>query len=518
MPAPYLLRRNNIYYYRRRVPTDCRAAFKTRELVVSLRTTRRHQALRLLVDYNMWYDAQFDRIRRGEVVDLEKLLSSRISQFEEIEEHNPDGTKRIVRRIDPRVIDSLKNSGVAPETIAGLVQGFHAPASSPALPHAPVTPVSLPTLPKPPVAQAAAPLTLSQLQERFNEWRKTQHHDEPDWKWDPGDDIKFRRLTEILGADKPIHTITRDDASFVQTHILQLPAQTVATRGMPIQKVIELSKKSRYRKISSKQVNNHITLYLSLFEYAIRESYYPANNPFKKLRIKESKKRKNNALRDQFARDDLEKIFSHITFSDYKKELKRTGKMKPYRFWTPLIGLFTGARPCEISSLYVKDIKQVHGVWVFDFNENDPGKCSKTANAIRKTPIHSQLIRLGFIEYVESVKALGHDRIFPELNYEEGNGYGRYLNENFVRTILKPLKLHQPNKCVFYSFRHTLTTALDRCGVKRRPREQMMGREATEKNVGDEFYVKDQELPRLRKLLERVNFSKELAGVKPWAP
>jgi hypothetical protein len=50
MPAAYLLRRNNIYYYRRRIPADCRAVFKKRELIFSLRTTRRYQALRMLVD------------------------------------------------------------------------------------------------------------------------------------------------------------------------------------------------------------------------------------------------------------------------------------------------------------------------------------------------------------------------------------------------------------------------------------------------------------------------------------
>ncbi len=499
MPAAYLLRRNNVYYYRRRIPVDCRAVFKKRELIISLRTTRHHQALSLLVDYNLWSESQFNRVRRGVMMDL-----SRISKFEEREKQNADGSRETTRRVDPAVIAALKDAGITPDKIAELVEGF--------LPPIPSTPA-----PNPISTVSSSSMTLSQLQESFNAWRKTEHLDTPDWTCDPGDETKLRRLIELLGANKQIQAITRENTNFVKSRIVCLPENTVVTRGMPIKKVIELSKDAgNYKTISSKQVNNHLTLYLSLFEYAITENYYTGINPFNKMRVKENKKRKNNALRNLFIRDELSSIFSHIIFTDYKTELKRTGKLKPYRFWTPLIGLYTGARPCEIGSLRVKDIKQVHGVWVFDFNEDGEGKCSKTANAIRKTPVHSRLRALGFIEYVESIKTQGHERIFPELEYEEGDGYGRYLNERFVGSILKPLGIYQRGKNVFYSFRHTLTTELHKCGVNQLHREQICGREAKGKTTGDEFYIKDEELPVLQTELEKIDFSKDLENVKPW--
>ncbi len=375
-------------------------------------------------------------------------------------------------------------------------------------------------------AESRKTITLSALVDRYNQHLITEHREEPNWTIPSGDQIKFRRLLELLDGEKSIDSVSREEASYVRDHITQLPSDTTGTRGKNIFKVIELAKAKAvseakasgqttvsYDRISTVQVNNHLTLYSSMFQWAVDDELIE-RNPFVRMRITNRKKIKNSARRDKFSRDELKTIFQHAIFTDYTTEKKRNPRLKPYRFWTPILGLLTGARPCELSALYVEDLKKINDVWVFDFNENTPDKCSKSENAIRYTPIHPELIRLGFIEYVQSLET---GRIFSELKYEDDeNRYARYVNERFVASILKPANIYVKEKKVFYSFRHTLTTELQRVGVSQLHREWLTGRKAEDKSVGDDFYVKPDELPTMYKLLAKVDFSEELAAVNPF--
>ena len=505
----YLKKRGQFWYFRRRIPVDCRAAFRSNEILLSLKTRDRRRALDLAPEYIARYDGVFERIRRGQMVDIKELLKNPPLEFESKTIERADGTRETVRRIDTDVIAALKEAGVAPERLAELVAQWNMDKSA--------------TI----EAEAPSPtITLNTLIDRYNQHRVMEHQDTPGWTPDKGDEIKFRRLCELLGEDKSIDDISREDAIYVKEHLVQLPRQSSGTRGRNIYKVIELTvAKAKahakegekttptYARLSSQQVNNHLTLYSSMFQWAVNNELL-ARNPFVKILLAKNKKAKNNARRNLFTRPELSTIFSHPIFTDYAAAARSNPKIKPYRYWTPLIGLYTGARPCEISALYVEDIKQVMGVWVFDFNDNTPDKCSKTVNAIRCTPIHPDLIKLGFLDFVQSLTT---DRIFDELEYEDDKSrYARYVNERFVEGILKPAGIYVPVKKVFYSFRHTLTTEIQRQDIDGMYREWIMGREAKDKNIGDEFYVKPAEMPKLLSVLSEVDFSEELSKVKPF--
>lgn len=63
------------------------------------------------------------------------------------------------------------------------------------------------------------------------------------------------------------------------------------------------------------------------------------------------------------------------------------------------MGLYTGARLNEICQLQFDDIQEEDGIKFISINEND-GKHVKTKAGIRKIPIHQELIKLGFWEFV----------------------------------------------------------------------------------------------------------------------
>ncbi len=117
----------------------------------------------------------------------------------------------------------------------------------------------------------------------------------------------------------------------------------------------------------------------------------------------------------------------------------------------------------EICQLYVEDIRQDEGIWFIDINDRAPRKL-KNATAVRRVPIHSQLIRLGFLAHVEAQRRRRQDRIFPTL--EPGGADGR-LGHAFTKWFTRyrrDVKLYRQG-LDFHSFRHTATTLMHQAGT-----------------------------------------------------
>ncbi|KVR17620.1 site-specific integrase [Burkholderia ubonensis] len=66
------------------------------------------------------------------------------------------------------------------------------------------------------------------------------------------------------------------------------------------------------------------------------------------------------------------------------------------------------------------------------------------------------MIRLGFLRYVEEVRAAGHDRLYPHRPFVNGT-HSKRLGEKF-RKRLDALKITDPRKS-FHSFRSNVITA-----------------------------------------------------------
>lgn len=504
----YLKRRNGRYYYRRRIPADCRDVFQRTELVVSLNTDRLPQARLHAAELNDEIEGTILRVRRRRrVADFDiSNLRGRIMRFETVEETDSAGNRKTTRRIDHKVIQALKDAGVPSDEIANLVRDFNAKASTASAP-APAT------------APATAPVTVNDLIDRYETHRKHQHRQKPDWAPDAGDERRWQRLRDLTNAgNMSIDTIDRNVADSIISWLSALPKATARGRRLTVQQRVTQHGDQDYARIGDRHLNNHIGQYASLFAYAIREGLYQQGNPFEGKRVNMPPGYHVSQLRDMFEREELAKIFSLPLFTDFDSEAKRIGvsKLLPYRYWTPLIALYTGARPCEIGGLNVADVRKIKDILVFDFNADDPKKCSKTHNAIRCTPVHQHLIDLGLQRYLDEVKARGETRLFPELKWEKKDGYARYIGSNFNESVLKPLNLHLPSKKVFYSFRHTFTTELSRVGVTSERREQLCGREDGESRGAEAHYLKRDSLPTLRAEINRVDFRKELTQVKAW--
>ena len=258
----------------------------------------------------------------------------------------------------------------------------------------------------------------------------------------------------------------REMTSKFKGHIMKIPRnrnKNPQYRDLDFHKLVELNVKDV---ISTTTVNKHLSWCSSFYEWSINHGYSNIN-PFKGLKLKRKVSPKDE--RDRFSEKDLKKIFqkeNYIHFTNIEK-----GRYELY--WVPLIGVFSGLRLGEITSLYLSNIREIGGNhrnkrWCFDILEepNRPDKHLKTLSSRRIVPIHETLLKLGLIEFIELLKKKdpNRERLFQELPYREGN-YNQNVSRFFNYRYLPNLGL-KTDKKNFHSFRHTVSDHLKQKGIE----------------------------------------------------
>ena len=193
---------------------------------------------------------------------------------------------------------------------------------------------------------------------------------------------------------------------------------------------------------------------------------------------------------------------------------------KPHEFWVPILCLYMGARLDEICQLFTYDVKQANeGFYFLDFNDFD-GNSLKNGPSKRKSPLHEDLIALGFLDYVADVNALvPFGRIFPYLNYSEKDGYASVPSKAFARYLDRDgINISHPKK-VCHSFRSTLTQLLQDKSVTDDRIENLIGHagdgtlkrsygKPLELNQLNELVVKKISVPMVKSNIDALKYRK----------
>lgn len=129
-------------------------------------------------------------------------------------------------------------------------------------------------------------------------------------------------------------------------------------------------------------------------------------------------------------------------------------------FWLPLLAIFTGARLEELGQLHKEDVREERfeneagremSVWVIHLTPEGDGKKLKNIHSRRCVPVHDELMRLGFIEYVKGFKE--GTFIFPNLNKDTSGRLTGNWSKWFSRWLRGECQVTD-KRMVFHSFRH----------------------------------------------------------------
>ena len=200
--------------------------------------------------------------------------------------------------------------------------------------------------------------------------------------------------------------------------------------------------------LQPKTINKYIGLLSSLFKWGVRNEYFKSNFA-EGLML--TIPRRPDKERKAYDLEDLQQVIVNLPIIE--DEVWKT--------WIPLIGMLSGMRREEICQLYPSDIRKIGDVLCFDINCNADDKSLKTESSDRLVPIHSILIRLGFIKFVESRKGFhnlwGFERWQTQWGRQFGNWYSRFFSRQYISK--------DPLKC-FHSFRHYAADHLKQNGLQ----------------------------------------------------
>jgi integrase len=396
---PYLIRRKNVFYFRLVVPVGLRESINAREIIKSLKTENRLEATYQALKLAAHYKAVLHDIKTGKTQQVSHL--------------------------------NLSESQYAP------------PAPPPAVPPAQVT--------------SSSPLLSAVIADFLK-------------RYDQSNKATFTKLTatlpvflELIG-DKPINLILQADINTYFDDVQKLPVRRDAKlfEGMTIREIINAN---TGKCISAGTFGSTYRACVSIFNnWAVihyRDQGFPA------LSVQGALYRGERA--DSFnkqramTREELQKLFTHPKMRSFAADPKTA-----HYCWLPLIGLFTGARINEVCQLHpAEDILQDEksGIWYFSFDDEGEAaegvkKSIKNASSRRIVPIHSRLIELGFLNYVERIKSGGHKAIFPAWKPRNGKAsanaskwFKRYLESIGLKDETPGARLSG-----YHAFRHTFIT------------------------------------------------------------
>jgi integrase len=197
--------------------------------------------------------------------------------------------------------------------------------------------------------------------------------------------------------------------------------------------------------------------------------------------------------REEFSNEELAKIFDAQWFKTGQGEKTKAGSYRtfqPFHYWLPLLGLCTGARISELAQLHLDDIVQDGDVYYIDINRKTLDKSLKNEWSVRKIPLHSRLVELGFIVWRNTLREAGFKRLFPELSWNSTNRYGK----DPIRVMsqyLESIGMQRDGTKVFHSFRHGINNTLQkRTSMPDWMRKRFMGHEPGP-GVNERHYLSD---------------------------
>ena len=385
-----------------------------------------------------------------------------------------------------------------PDPAADLYPGAAAPAAP-----APVTPTptatpphAVPRAPQPaPIQPAHAPTPPDAERERWiataEEARREIARTEQQRNMRK---YEYAAAVELFSAwldrDPWVDEITPRLVGRYKTDLTYYPknaAQRLPYRDLPIKERFAAARVEDERRLLEPTTIN--SKYLSplrrIFEWLKAAGRGPDANPFAEIRAHRPKRADRMAKRRDFTDGEAATLLALPLFTGSKgarlKPLYAPGRVRvsDWRFWVPLISLYSGMRLNEACALAVADIKEQGGLPFMHVRDLLEGQHTKSEAAWRKVPIHHALLEAGFMDFVGKARASGHPQLFSDLQVNEDGYVSDVPQKFFVHIIARAANpdVDEPGKLTFHSTRHTVVTKLRNLNCREDISTEIVGHE-----------------------------------------
>ena len=162
--------------------------------------------------------------------------------------------------------------------------------------------------------------------------------------------------------------------------------------------------------------NKHFRKLAQIFKHMKKELEWLPALPFDNYIVPEHKDER--AARAAYTVEQGKELFSLPPWTgcrDVKDRLTPGAQIRhDSLYFVLLLVWYTGMRREEVCKLLVSDIEEYAGMPHINTGGTEAGRV-KNESSIRLIAICDELVRLGFVIYVEAIEAAAHSAVFPEL-------------------------------------------------------------------------------------------------------
>jgi integrase len=253
-------------------------------------------------------------------------------------------------------------------------------------------------------------------------------------------------------APQGVHSFTSKAERFIafmREHHREADADDMA-RVSP-EEVIAYKNELLKTDLDQDTIANHLAALRTLFRYAKRNRKIPSD-PMVDVVFRA--KSDGRAKRLPFSPQDRERVLQAALASD-----------DPIIKWTNLLAGHQGVRLAEIIEADCRDVEILTTdegpmpVFHIRLDYRLPGMRLKNKTSIRSLPIHSAVLKPGFLDYWKSVVAAGGGQLFPQVTLNRDGRKSTNASRVLGEWVREVVKITDP-RFVFHSHRHSVKSIL----------------------------------------------------------
>lgn len=336
---------NSRYYFRIKIPADLRKIIGQGEIRRSLKTTDEMLATARSLQLAYQWHQQFEKMR---MTNLKDILNNPLNT-DLITLHNVKVGDQVVPKVTLDTEEDVVNFNKLQAGASNLPE----PAPSP------------PADPTDPNSIADKKINVL-IQDYLNEHNS---------KWTLGSFQEYKSLFRQVGdlmGNVTVRDVTRPVARDLKASLLE-----IRRKGKPL---------------SASKINKTLGKMSSVWKHGIIENLGIPDkyNPWVGLQIPSDDIESEE--QPAYEESDLDQLFG--------KQFAKTKAInnRPARYWLPILSLFHGFRIGEVAQLSIDNVFEDDGIWCLRISKE---MRRKNKNAIRTVPLHSKVIELGFLDFVD---------------------------------------------------------------------------------------------------------------------
>ncbi len=274
-------------------------------------------------------------------------------------------------------------------------------------------------------------------------------------------------FAEFVGEDLPVDQLRRKHVAEWRDQLYLMPKmakQVTDLKNLRFKEAIAANQKLGRPTLDPKTINRYLSALSPFAKWLAANDMIGTPIMVDDMFIKLDR---TKPKREPFSDEQLKVLFGSPLFrgclSDAAEHKPGNFRIRDWRYWLPLVALFSGMRLGEIAQLLVDDVQEMHGTWVMQVTaDGDEDKTLKTVGSERIVPVHSELIALGFLDHYTAQKEAGSKRLFPEIK-PDSRGFMSGVPSKFLNMYLDRIGV-KTRTLAMHSFRHLFADRLRAAG------------------------------------------------------